>query len=124
MITDLEVLRSLGILVKDVHGGNYLKGKLLEFSRAYTMYHTSLHRPEWKMGRYRIKEGSNLLDSFEDLDPDVKVFVEMPDNLAKYWDGELQVEPGEYNWRKWDNAKDFEPDTIFIATADGVSKYA
>ncbi|SPQ27553.1 febd0a39-ca67-42db-b811-ab1929376945 [Thermothielavioides terrestris] len=43
MWPDLQELHSLGILVGDTHGGNYLGGKLVDFSRSLTMYHPGLH---------------------------------------------------------------------------------
>jgi hypothetical protein len=42
MWADLEALHALGILVRDIHLGNYLDGKLVDFSRAWTMYHPCL----------------------------------------------------------------------------------
>ncbi|KAL1883329.1 hypothetical protein Daus18300_000387 [Diaporthe australafricana] len=42
MWEDLDALHSLGILVRDIHYANYLRGKLVDFSRAWTMYHPSL----------------------------------------------------------------------------------
>lgn len=42
MWADLQAIHSLGILVGDTHGGNYLGGKLVDFSRAWTMYHPAL----------------------------------------------------------------------------------
>lgn len=38
MWADLEDFHPLGILVRDIHIGNYLHGKLVEFSRSWTMY--------------------------------------------------------------------------------------
>ena len=39
MYEDLKTLHSLGMLVGDVHMGNYMNEKLINFSRAFTMYH-------------------------------------------------------------------------------------
>ena len=41
---DLEELHKLGILVRDLHPGNYLGGKLIDFSMAWTMYHICIDR--------------------------------------------------------------------------------
>ncbi len=42
MWADLQVLHSLGIFVGDTHGGNYLGGKLVGFSRSWPMYHLAV----------------------------------------------------------------------------------
>lgn len=44
MYADLEELHKLGILVRDIHQGNYLEGKLVDFSMAWTMYHICIDR--------------------------------------------------------------------------------
>lgn len=41
---DIETLHSLGILIRDIHPGNYLGGKIIDFSRSWTMYHPCLDR--------------------------------------------------------------------------------
>ncbi|KAK4172837.1 hypothetical protein QBC36DRAFT_196057, partial [Triangularia setosa] len=40
--SDVEELQKLGILVRDLHVRNYMHGKLVNFSRAWTMYHPCL----------------------------------------------------------------------------------
>jgi hypothetical protein len=42
MWKDLEDLHKLGILVHDIHVFNYINGKLIDFSRSWTMPHPSL----------------------------------------------------------------------------------
>lgn len=41
---DLKDIHALGIMVGDIHLGNYLGGKLVDFSLAWTMYHPGLDR--------------------------------------------------------------------------------
>lgn len=60
MKEDLDMLYSLGIVVRDIRYGNYLRGKLVDFSRAWTMYHPSLDltRP----GRAHALRKQEILD--------------------------------------------------------------
>lgn len=44
MYDDIETLHSFGILIRDIPPGNYLGGKLIDFSRSWTMYHPCLDR--------------------------------------------------------------------------------
>lgn len=42
MWRDLEDLHTFGILVRDIQFGNYIGGRLVDLSRAWTMYHLGL----------------------------------------------------------------------------------
>jgi hypothetical protein len=42
MWADLQAPHSLGIFAKDTHGGKYLGGELVDFSRSWTMYHPAM----------------------------------------------------------------------------------
>lgn len=44
MYANLEELHKLGILVRDIHQGNYLGGKLIDFSMAWTAPHICFER--------------------------------------------------------------------------------
>ena len=68
MWADLQVLHSLGILVQDTHGGNYMDGKLVDFSRAWTMCHPSMDPA--RAGALRgllLRELQLLLDHYYEL---------------------------------------------------------
>lgn len=116
MYEDLEILHSLGILVRDVHMGNYRDGKLVDFSRALTMYHPGLDRPvEYLMERYRFEEGMNLLEMVDDDgDASDASRVEVPHGLSRYLQGDLGIDPRDYNWRKWEDGDGFQPDDLFL----------
>ncbi|KAJ0121618.1 hypothetical protein J7T55_008784 [Diaporthe amygdali] len=61
MHNDLESLHALGILVRDIHLYNYLGGKLVDLSRAWTMYHICLDRSTaLATQRARIEEPSKF----------------------------------------------------------------
>ncbi|KAH8774678.1 kinetochore Sim4 complex subunit FTA2-domain-containing protein [Diaporthe sp. PMI_573] len=120
MYEDLETLHSLGILVRDVHMGNYRDGKLVDFSRAFTMYHPGLDRPvEYLMERCRFEEGMNLLEMVEDDGnaPDASR-VEFPQGLSRYLEGDVGIDPRDYNWRKWGDGDGFQPDDLFLSLED------
>ncbi|KAH8756245.1 kinetochore Sim4 complex subunit FTA2-domain-containing protein [Diaporthe sp. PMI_573] len=105
MYTDLETLHALGILVRDIHPGNYLGGKLVDFSRAWTMYHICLDRSTpGGLHRARLEEPSK----FEEM-IDMWAFIEgkeieKPAGLLRWHsreDDDLGVDPRQYDWRKW-----------------------
>lgn len=59
MYSDLEDLHKLGILVRDIHPRNYLRGKLVDFSMAWTIV-PSLPRPV-DVGGYPRAEAAGAL---------------------------------------------------------------
>jgi hypothetical protein len=104
---DLEELHKLGILVRDVHIGNYLGGKLIDFSRSWTMYHPCLDRiPPSTLQEIRQSDATGLLDlliawSNENFTEQVAI----PESL-EYCAGTLTDDcghdPRSYDWRKWE----------------------
>ena len=68
MWTDLQVIHSLGILVQDTHGGNYMDGKLVDFSRAWTMCHPSMDPSRaGALRRLLLSELQRLVDYYYEL---------------------------------------------------------
>lgn len=107
---DLEALHKLGILVRDVHIGNYLNGKLVDFSLAWTMYHPCLHRiSEYYLKKMRRKEAlqlEKLIIDWWQLDDD-SVELEIPEALHRVTHGDgLGADPRDYDWKKWENPID------------------
>lgn len=105
MYTDLETLHALGILVRDIHLGNYLGGKLVDFSRAWTMYHICLDRSTpGSLHRARLEEPSKfeeMIDTWAFIEGKE---IEKPAGLLKWHseeDDDLGVDPRQYDWRKW-----------------------
>lgn len=47
MYGNMETLHSLGILIRDIHPGNYLGGNIIDFSRSWTIYHPCLDQILW-----------------------------------------------------------------------------
>jgi hypothetical protein len=102
MWEDLKTLHALGIVVRDIHMANYLGGKLVDFSRAWTMYHPCLD------GRYvygsglislQIKDISSLEDMVDhafDFAHDVP--QECHDIAGGFRD--CGTAPHDYNWRE------------------------
>lgn len=57
MYHDLEELHKLGILVINIHAGNYLGGKLTNFSMSRTKYHICIDRADLsEVSRIRLLE--------------------------------------------------------------------
>lgn len=124
--TDLKALHSLGILVRDIHMGNYLNGKLVDFSLAWTMYHPSLERiDDYDIYTFIRAELINLEQMMYDwwyMNPCVE--IEIPKELSSLTvgarAGQIGIDPRKYDWQKWEKdpvtvknyiAKDlFEPD--------------
>ncbi len=68
MWTDLQVLHSLGIFVQDTHGGNYMEGKLVDFSRAWTMCHPAMDVARASaLRKLLLEELQQLLDNYYEL---------------------------------------------------------
>lgn len=105
--SDLEELHKLGILVRDVHIGNYLGGKLIDFSRSWTMYHPCLDRiPPSTLQEFRQGEAQGLMDLlYEWSNENYTEQVAIPESL-EYCAGTLGDDcghdPRSYDWRKWE----------------------
>lgn len=74
---------------------NYRDGKLVDFSRAFTLYHPGLDRPvEYLMERCKFEEGMNLLETIEDGGSASEASrVEIPRGLIRYLEGDLGIDP-------------------------------
>ncbi|KAH6634443.1 kinetochore Sim4 complex subunit FTA2-domain-containing protein [Chaetomium sp. MPI-SDFR-AT-0129] len=118
----VEALHSLGIFVKDTHGGNYLNGKLVDFSRSWTMYHPALDQIDArKLRSLMLDELQHLLDYYYDGANDSTV---IPQDLEAFCSGYLDRYrnfPKAYNWLKWetnaDAAKAYVEQELFERTA-------
>lgn len=112
MWEDLETLHKLGILVRDINVFNYLEGKLVNFSRAWTTPHPwclALHPDDVR--RMRVADPRDLRKAIVELGMEKrwdwdKVII--PDELTKCASGlgkindRYGVDPRLYNWRKWE----------------------
>lgn len=108
----LEELHKLGVIVRDVHSGNYLGGKLIDFSRAFTMYHPCLHH----VFPYDLEdflrddpEGlENTLIAYYQAHPEEPIDVlESLQNSVGGISGvntDYGVDPRDYNWYKWEES--------------------
>lgn len=123
MYADLEKLHELGILVRDIHQGNYLNGKMVDFSRAWTMYHPCLDRVTWLSIRHsRLDDPEkfeNMINQWAfNEDQEIDEFI--PSALVT-WRGRLDnadgvyvgrrieeagVDPRLYDWRKWEDEEE------------------
>ncbi|KAH6842894.1 kinetochore Sim4 complex subunit FTA2-domain-containing protein [Chaetomium sp. MPI-CAGE-AT-0009] len=112
MCSDLEDLHKLGILVRDIKINNYLGGKLVDFSRAWTMPNPSLDRiaPRYLRAQ-RQQDPGNLqecildwgIESNWDWDK-----VDVPRELEACACGTSEndgygTDPRRYDWRKWED---------------------
>ncbi|KAL2139930.1 hypothetical protein VTI28DRAFT_4475 [Corynascus sepedonium] len=112
---DLEDLHKLGILVRDIKIGNYLGGKLVDFSRSWTMPHPSLehiHPVELRDQRQRDPDGLEMsiidwgIGNRWNWDE-----VVIPEELqacaaGKSQNGRYGNDPRLYDWRKWEEDLD------------------
>lgn len=112
MYDDLETLHSLGILVRDINPSNYLGGRLIDFSRSWTMPHPCLLNATdpsiCEERKDELRQFWNMLWAWSNNnDPDLDV----PERLQPYADdilgkNHLGVDPRDYDWRKWECDED------------------
>ncbi|KAK2599738.1 hypothetical protein N8I77_011468 [Diaporthe amygdali] len=89
MYADLEDLHKLGILVRDIHEGNYLSGKLVDFSQAWTMYHPCLDRGTPRGVYERRKEEPQKFEEMVEVWATTeKIKIEKPAGLLKWHSGQ------------------------------------
>ncbi|KAH6853285.1 kinetochore Sim4 complex subunit FTA2-domain-containing protein [Chaetomium sp. MPI-CAGE-AT-0009] len=108
MWVDLQALHSLGIFVNDTHGGNYLSGKLVDFSRSWTMYHPALDQVDTRtqVRGLMLDELQNLLDYYYD---GANASTIIPQDLESFCSGYIEQYrnfPKGYNWLKWEKNAD------------------
>ncbi|KAI7777120.1 hypothetical protein LA080_003965 [Diaporthe eres] len=107
MWRDLEDLHALGILGRDIHMGNYMGGRLVDLSRAWTMYHPGLDqiRPR-DLARLRRLDTHGLLVMLQDWWMETLVVDELdiPESLQGCDAGENDhgTDPRRYNWLRWE----------------------
>ena len=123
MWRDMETLHALGILVRDVKVANYLGGKLVDFSRAWTAPHPALEAISARsLRRQLVRDPAGLRDCVvhvgyaEGWDWGE---VKLPDELLEYASGiERQgafgPDPRVYEWRRWE--EDLEAVDAFLET--------
>lgn len=110
MWQDLQDLHALGILVRDIHSRNYIEGKLVDFGRAWTMFHPCFDEGDIdSLQKEREMELEDLegliLDYWDDerAGEDVdwpEVFQEAMGNMDKYTS---RGGRRNYDWRKWED---------------------
>lgn len=108
MWRDLEDLYALEILVRDIHMGNYIVGRLVDLSRAWTMYHPGLKRIRSRdLARLRRLDTHGLLVMLQDWWMETLVVdeLEIPDSLQRCDAGENDhgTDPRGYNWLRWED---------------------
>lgn len=112
MYADLEELHKLGILVRDIHPGNYLEGKLVDFSMAWTSPHICFERAS----PAGIKEVRSMEPyKFEKMVDEWAYWlneeIEKPEELLRWHSDEEQdfgTDPRLYKWHKWVEIEDEE----------------
>jgi hypothetical protein len=108
---DLEDFRTLGILVRDIKIGNYLGGKILDFSRAWTVPHPSLEHIYPRDFEERLeRDSAGLEEAIVDLGM-AKEWnwdeVEIPEALkncasGRGENGAYGTDPRLCDWRQWE----------------------
>lgn len=119
MWKDLDTLHSLGILVRDIHYANYLRGKLVDFSRAWTMYHPSLDliAPNCYQAvrKTEVLDLEQLIYDFWSQNPSiVPQNFELPQGLLNCTGRNVACgeSPREYDWRAREKEV-FVPEELF-----------
>ncbi len=104
MCRDLNSLHRLGILVRDITLSNYIDGKLIDFSRAWTMPHPSLDRiSEERLREQRYSDPHDLQDCIFDLRLGDYVHDELVARLLETSENDgCGTDPRRYDWRKWE----------------------
>ncbi|KAK7699882.1 hypothetical protein SLS64_011312 [Diaporthe eres] len=97
---DLEELHALGILVRDMHQGNYLGGKLINFSQAWIMYHPCLDRATPRGVKLRRQSEPQKFEEMIDVwAASEKVNIKKPAGLLMWHSGlesDFGIDPREY----------------------------
>lgn len=107
MWRDLKDLHAVGIMVRDIHMGNYMGGRLVDLSRAWTMYHPGLHRiRSYDLERLTRLDTHGLLVMLQDwwMQTPAVDELEIPDSLQRCDAGELDLgtDPRGYDWLRWE----------------------
>ncbi len=121
MWPDLQALHSLGIFANDTHHGNYMGGKLVDFSRAWTMYHPALDQIHARTFRALLLDKlQTLLDNHYELANLPSMSIAVPQDLEALCSGHLDSYrnfPFDYDWLKWekgaDEAKTYVEEAVF-----------
>lgn len=131
MWEDLEGLHRLGILVRDIGIFDYIGGKLIDFSRSWTMPHPSLKFIHlYHIHQERRRDPSRLYGvmvdyAFGEQWDDFDWEVDIPEGLRKCQlegagpgDG-YGIDPRNYDWARWEDdpigALDaLKPENLFL----------
>ncbi|KAK3896735.1 hypothetical protein C8A05DRAFT_39719 [Staphylotrichum tortipilum] len=109
MWADLQALHSLGIFVRDTHAGNYMGAKLVDFSRAWTMYHPAMDQIAARTAQeLLLGEVQKLIEAYCQFDSRADPLA-IPPDLEAYGAGKLDQYrnwPWAYRWRKWEEDGD------------------
>lgn len=107
MWQDFQGFQSLGILVRDIHLHNYIGGKLVDFGRAWTMFHPCLNQIDYR--DLQQERDTDLVDLYT-LITDCLRFEEelkLPEGLKKALDDvDGYVDQLEYDWQKWEEIRE------------------
>ncbi|KAK4097698.1 hypothetical protein N658DRAFT_518423 [Parathielavia hyrcaniae] len=110
MWSDLDNLHLLGIFVGDTHGGNCVGGKLVDFSRSWTMYHpASVHIRDSELQGLMLEELQHLLDYYYLLKNSLPRTIAISQDLEAFCSGHISKYnnlPSAYNWLKWEKSSD------------------
>ncbi|KAL2277498.1 hypothetical protein FJTKL_15415 [Diaporthe vaccinii] len=115
MYADLEELHKLGILVRVFNQGNYLGGKLVDFSMAWTMYHICIDRAlPVSVSVMRSWEPSRFDTMVDEWASRYGEKIEKPEELLRHrssnllWEADFGFDPRLYDWGKRVEVRDEE----------------
>lgn len=112
MYADLAELHKLGILVRDIHQGNYLGGKLVDFSVAWTMQHICFERASPAgIKEVRSEEPYKFEEMIDHWAEWHEQEIEKPEELVRWHsdnEADFGFDPRMYDWQKWEEADDEE----------------
>jgi hypothetical protein len=116
MWADLQASHSLGTFAKDTHGGKYLGGKLVDFSRSWTMYHPAMDQIcARELKGLMLDEQQQLLDHYCFWADGAAEPVAIPQDLESFCSGHgdrYENLPMAYNWLKWE--KDADAAKVYV----------
>ncbi|KAK4148866.1 kinetochore Sim4 complex subunit FTA2-domain-containing protein [Chaetomidium leptoderma] len=119
---DLEDFHKLGILVRDVTVSNYIGGKLIDLSRAWTVPHPSLeYIHERYLRQQRRRDPVCLQNCIIDVGIDDGWNLDEVDmkelDACAIGEGENDgygIDPRRYDWRKWEDHRTLEATEAFL----------
>ncbi|KAK3985670.1 kinetochore Sim4 complex subunit FTA2-domain-containing protein [Cladorrhinum sp. PSN332] len=112
MWEDLERLHTFGILVRDIHYRNYLGGKLVDFGRAWTMFHPCFDQIDPELLRAERKQDmfdwERLIVDYWMEEGSEFGSIPWPEGYEKALTDfqRFGIDQRDYDWYKWEESRE------------------